>query len=304
MFLAIALFAVGAQGQHSDGAQEFHVAFPLRDHVGDVLQPSLLEGLDLFVGSIAKHIKSSAAVGQQQWEDDEFFKHNNVSTNNAVCFTVNNDTSPAEQDGTETLMSMSNATFAGNKAGSVTTKAGHAVGHWCCAGHLPNSSQLASANCYRTDAPRALDQAREGGSFLQATVSADGSSMTSSVRSHAHSGLVRSAKMEAQGEEEVSDPRIFPTQIFVASLRDGLGSDSLDSAVEQVAHLARATSGLIVVDQRLFGRLMKELGSHPARFRVIEKPFWLVVFWFFVYAFQIGASVGISYGISQIPGFR
>ncbi|CAK0826251.1 unnamed protein product [Prorocentrum cordatum] len=109
---------------------------------------------------------------------------------------------------------------------------------------------------------------------------------------------MRSDKTAAQGDDMIKDPRIFPTQIFMASLRDGVDSDSLALAVEQVAHLARATSGLIVVDQRLFARLIKELGSHQSRFRVIEK--WLVfAFWVGVYAFRILGSVALGYGIEQ-----
>jgi len=85
-----------------------------------------------------------------------------------------------------------------------------------------------------------------GEGLLQPTVGADSSVVASSVKKHAYSGLMRSKKTEAQGDEGVNDPMIFPTQMFMASLRDGVDSDSLALAVEQVAHLARATSGLIV----------------------------------------------------------
>jgi len=138
-----------------------------------------------------------------------------------------------------------------------------------------------------------------GEGLLQTAVGADGSVVASSVKKHGRSGLMRSDKTAAQGDDMIKDPRIFPTQIFMASLRDGVDSDSLALAVEQVAHLARATSGLIVVDQRLLARLMKELGSHPARFRVIEKPFWVFMFWVGVYTFRILGSWALGYGIEQ-----
>ncbi|CAK0824994.1 unnamed protein product [Prorocentrum cordatum] len=298
MILAVALVAVGAHGQNSDAAQEFHVTFPLQDHVGNVLTPSLLEGLNLFTSDIAKHIQDTAAADAELWEDEDFLKFNNVSSSSAFCFTVLNDTNSAEQDGDEEIFQLSEATFSGNKTGIVTSKSGHKVGHWCCQGHLPNRSQLASTNCYQTNKQGALEQVRVGEGLLQTAVGADGSVVASSVKKHGRSGLMRSDKTAAQGDDMIKDPRIFPTQIFMASLRDGVDSDSLALAVEQVAHLARATSGLIVVDQRLFARLMKELGSHPSRFRVIEK--WLVfAFWVGVYAFRILGSVALGYGIEQ-----
>jgi hypothetical protein len=283
---AIALVTVGARGQRSNEAQEFHATFPLQDHFGNFLKPRLLEGLNIFTRDIADHIKTNAAADDEQWGADEFFKHNNVSNSSAFCFTVANDTNSAEQDGEEELMSWTGGVLADNQTAIVATKNGHAVGHWCCKGHLPNRSQLASTKCYQTDRPGSLDQVREGEGLLQATVSADGSGRMEPVKKHAHSDLMRSDKAEAHGGDETIDPRIFPTQIFFASFRDGVGSDSLDLAVEQVAHLARATSGLIVVDKRLFGRLMKELGSHPARLRVIEGFFWFLFF--------IGAIVAVG----------
>ncbi|CAK0824996.1 unnamed protein product [Prorocentrum cordatum] len=243
-------------------------------------------------------IKSTAAADAELWEDEDFLKFNNVSSSSAFCFTVLNDTNSAEQDGDEEIFQLSEATFSGNKTGIVTSKSGHKVGHWCCQGHLPNRSQLASTNCYQTNKQGALEQVRVGEGLLQTAVGADGSVVASSVKKHGRSGLMRSDKTAAQGDDMIKDPRIFPTQIFMASLRDGVDSDSLALAVEQVAHLARATSGLIVVDQRLFARLMKELGSHPSRFRVIEK--WLVfAFWVGVYAFRILGSVALGYGIEQ-----
>jgi hypothetical protein len=90
---------------------------------------------------------------------------------------------------------------------------------------------------------------------------------------------MRSEKIQAHGGGESNDPRLYPTQIFMASLRDGVGSDSLDLAVEQIAHLARATDGLIEVDRQCLGRVVKALGSHPARFRVIELGFFSTGGW-------------------------
>ncbi|CAK0908338.1 unnamed protein product [Prorocentrum cordatum] len=63
VILAIALVAVGAHGQSPDAAREFHVTFPLQDHVGNVLTPSLLEGLNLFTSDIAKHIQEHRRGG-------------------------------------------------------------------------------------------------------------------------------------------------------------------------------------------------------------------------------------------------
>jgi len=274
---AIALVAVGAHDQRSNDARELHVTFPVQDHVGEVLKPSLLEGLDIFTNYIAKHITAKSVSHYEQWDEGEFLKQNNVSSSGAFCLTVADDTSPAEQDGDEELVQWAAGVLADNRTMSIATKTGHAVGHWCCRGHLPNQSQLATTQCYQTDKPGALEQVWEGGR-LQMTVGADGSTMMGSVKGHVHSGLIRSDKTQAQSGDEANDPRIYPTQIFMASLRDGVRNDSIDLAVEQLAHLARATSGLIVVDKQLFGGLVRALGRHPARFRVIEKPSWFSFF--------------------------
>jgi len=285
VFVAFALVA-GARGQISREVRELCITFPLRDPLGIFLKPSLLQGVDVFTASVAKQIKSNAVTdgGQWEWEDEWFFQHNSIKTNSGFCFTISQDaaasTLTANED--EEIFHGVNGSLSDGNTVMAASKQGHVQGHLCCAGNVPIQTQLVMTRCTQTtpttlkrDGPMALEQALEGESHFQASIDADGSSMMGSVKEHAHPGLMRSAKespvsLEAEDAAEASDPGIFPAQIFVASLHDGAGSESVDLAVEQVAHLARAISGLVVVDKRLFGRLVKKLKSHSAQFRLVD----------------------------------
>lgn len=284
--LAMLQMAVGAHGRPSNEVRQLHATFPLRGHGGDDLEPSLLEGVDVFTSDLVSHIRSSVAQHDEQWEE-VFFKHNVVSNGTAFCFSLVNGTDAAAVDGDEEIMAEAAGVLADNTTVSAAAKGGLAVGHWCCRGHAPKWTQLAMANCFRTNTNQsgALEQA-QGQRLGQGTVDAHGSITMRSAGDRSHTSLMRSVQehptgVGARGGAEADDPRIYPTSIFLASLRDGVGSGSLDLAVEQVAHLARATSGLVVVDKRMFSSLMKALGSHPARFRVVAGDgwfFWLLMF--------------------------
>jgi hypothetical protein len=280
--VAIALVA-GARGHTSSEAQECRITFPLRDPLGNFLKPSLLQGVDMFTASFAKQVRSNATMHGEQWEEEDLLKHNSISIRQNFCFTIRGDASPsrllASED--EELFYGVSAHLADGNTLMAASKVGHTMGHMCCVGSLPTQTQLTMTKCHQTgatmlkkDGPAALEQALEGESLIKATIDANGSSMMGSVKEHVQPGLMRSAKprpmsIESERAAEANDPGTFPAQIFKASLHDDVDSDSLDLAVEQVAHLARASSGLVVVDKRLFGRLLKELGSHSARLRAV-----------------------------------
>jgi len=273
--VAIALVA-GARGHTSSEAQECRITFPLRDPLGNFLKPSLLQGVDMFTASFAKQVRSNATMHGEQWEEEDLLKHNSISIRQNFCFTIRADASPsrllANED--EELFYGVSAHLADGNTLMAASKVGHTMGHMCCVGSPPEQDQMTMTKCHQTgatmlkrDGPAALEQALEGESLLKATIDANGSSMTGSVKEHVQPGLMRSARprpvsTESERAAEADDPGTFPAQIFTASLRDDADSDSRDLAVEQVARLARASSGLVVVDKRLFGRLTKELGSH------------------------------------------
>jgi len=270
--VAIALVA-SARGHSSSEAQEVHIAFPLRDPLGNFLKPNLLQGMDMFTTAVSK-----------QWEEDGVWKRNGINARRAFCFTIDQDaraSSLTANEDEEIFYGVNGNLTSGNTL-MAASKQGHVQGHLCCSGNVPTQTQLVMTKCTQTvpttltrDGPTALERALEGEGLLQATIDADGSSMMGSVKEHDRPGLMRSEKqrgmsVEADSSAEANDPKIFPARILMASLHDGVDSDSLDLAAEQVAHLARATSGLVVVDQRLFGSLMNELGGHAARSRVVD----------------------------------
>jgi hypothetical protein len=270
--VAVSLVA-SACGQISSESQEVHVTFPLRDRLGKFLKPSLLQGVDMFTTAVSK-----------QWEEEGVWEHNGIKTNTGFCFTITQDARQsrltANED--EEIFYGVDGDLGNGKKLMAASKQGHVSGRLCCAGNIPTQAQLVMTKCSNTsqtmltrDGPMDLEQIPGGEGLLQATIDADGSSMMGSFKDHDRPGLMRSEKQRttsiaAEGAAEANDPRIFPAQILMATLHDDVGGDSLDLAVEQVAHLARATSGLVVVDKRLFGRLMKELGSHSARSRVVD----------------------------------
>jgi len=290
--VAIALVA-GARGHISSEAWEYHITFPLRGPLGNSLKPSLLQGVDMFKAGVAKQIRRNATMDGEQWEEEDFLEHNRITSSQNFCCSIRSDASHSRLLGNEDeeLFYGINCHFADGNTLIAASKVGHVKGHLCCVGTPPTQTQLTMTKCQQTstmlksDGPRALEQALEGESLVEATIDADGSSMTASVKEHVHPGLMRSAKPRpmssaAQSDAEANDPGIFPAQIFKASLHDGLDSGSLDLAVEQVAHLARASSGLVVVDKRLFGKLMKKLGSHSAGLRVVGgRDGGLMFFW-------------------------